>query len=576
MPNLQHSFDVAPTNVNHRRSIFSLNHTNKLDFNAGDLVPIDTIEILPGDTISMDLSAVVRLSTPLVPVMDDAFVDVFVFFVPNRIIWKHWEEFCGENKSSYWAQTIDWILPYYESVSGDDDYVAVGSAGDFLGYGAAATSLTTSNQLNCYGNVLPAGAYVQIWNDWFRDQNTQAPQRTYFEDANGYDYSCSDEVHADISNPNSFQQTLGLLPVNKIHDYFTSCLPAPQKGNAVSLPLGQLAPVVFSDDSTKYNMNAGVPAFSLRQSIVHSNNMDLRAFASNNSDNPLTLAAKSDVASGSSEPDQTDVSIVNAYADLSSASAATINQLRQAFATQYFLENDARFGTRYVELLLGHFGVNAGDYRLNRPEYLGGSRIPVQTTQVSNNTASSGTPLGTLAGFTYGNHNDSLFTKSFVEHGQLLILASLRYRHSYCQGISPSLRRRSKFDFYWPEFANLGEQPVYKSQLYFNGNYIPGSEDDSVFGFQEYGAEYREFNNEVHGHMRPDVNQSIAMYNFCDSYSKAPVLNSDFMKESPNNLDRSLAVCSTVASQCIADFYFKGKIVREMPAFSIPSKLGGF
>lgn len=574
MPNLQHSFDVAPTNVNHRRSIFSLNHTNKLDFNAGDLIPIDTIEILPGDTISMDLSAVVRLSTPLVPVMDDAFVDVFVFFVPNRIIWKHWEEFCGENKSSYWAQTTDWILPYYESVDGDDDFVAVGSAGDFLGYGAAASSLTADNRLNCFGNILPAGAYVQIWNDWFRDQNTQAPQRTYFNDANGFAYSSRDEVHANISDPNSFTSTLGLLPVNKIHDYFTSCLPAPQKGNAVSLPLGQLAPVVFTDDQSKFNMNAGVPAFNLRQDIVHSNHMYLDAYTSN-PDKNLSLAATSK-ATTAVDPTASKVSVVNAYADLSSASAATINQLRQALATQCFLENDARFGTRYVELLLGHFGVNAGDYRLNRPEYLGGTRIPVSTTQVSNNTASSGTPLGTLAGFTYGNHNDSLFTKSFVEHGQLIILAALRYRHSYCQGISPSLRRRFKFDFYWPEFANLGEQPVYKSQLFFNGNYVPASEDDSVFGFQEYAAEYREFNNEVHGHMRPDVKESIAMYNFCDSYASAPVLNSDFMKETPKNLDRSLAVRSNIASQCIADFYFKGKIVREMPAFSIPSKLGGF
>lgn len=573
MPNLQHSFDVAPTNVNHRRSIFSLNHTNKLDFNAGDLIPIDTIEILPGDTVSIDLSAVVRLSTPLVPVMDDAFVDVFAFFVPNRIIWKHWEEFCGENKSSYFAQTTDWMLPYYQSVAGDDDYVAVGSAGDFLGYGAAATPLTTSNQLNCFGNILPAGAYVEIWNDWFRDSNTQAPQNTYFEANNGYVYSSKDVVHADISDPNSFTSTLGLLPVNKIHDYFTSCLPAPQKGNAVSLPLGQLAPVVFNQDSTKFNHQAGSPVFATSEGNTFLfNNLDLRAYSSN-AHQYLKLAGHNETVA---DPEYQNMQIVNAYADLSSASAATINQLRQAFATQYFLENDARFGTRYVELLLGHFGVNAGDYRLNRPEYLGGSRIPVQTTQVSNNTASSGTPLGTLAGFTYGNHNDSLFTKSFVEHGQLLILAALRYRHSYCQGISPSLRRRSKFDFYWPEFANLGEQPVYKSQLYFKGNYVPGSENDSVFGFQEYAAEYREFNNEVHAHMRPDVNQSIAMYNFCDSYSSAPVLNSDFMKESPKNLDRSLAVRSNVASQCIADFYFKGKIVREMPAFSIPSKLGGF
>lgn len=566
--NLQHSFDIAPTSVNKKRSLFSLNHTNKLDFNAGDLVPIDTIEILAGDTVSMDLSAVVRLSTPLVPVMDDAFVDVFAFFVPNRIIWNHWVELCGENKKTYWAQSTDWLLPYY---SAPDTEITIGSAGDFLGYGAAANKAGTI--LYGYGNILPAGAYVQIWNDWFRDQNTQAPQLTYFNENNGALFDCDETaVHADIGNPNSFIHSLGLLPVNKIHDYFTSCLPAPQKGNAVSLPLGQLAPVVFTDDKTKFNENAGVPRFNTTGLADEVNGYDLHAYNGLNSQKQKLVGTDrtSPIPSGGK-----DLSIVNAYADLSSASAATINQLRQAFATQYFLENDARFGTRYVELLLGHFGVNCGDYLLARPEYLGGSRIPVQTTQVSNNTASSGTPLGTLAGFTYGNHNGSLFTKSFVEPGQLLILAALRYRHSYCQGITPSLRRRSKFDFYWPEFANLGEQPVYKSQLYFDGTYNPGDEADSVFGFQEYAAEYREFNNEVHGHMRPDVTGSIGMYNYCDSYSAAPVLNSDFMKETPKNLDRSLAVPSTTASQCIADFYFKGTIAREMPAFSIPSKLGG-
>ena len=209
MPNLQHTFDIAPTNVNKRRSIFSLNHTNKLDFNAGDLIPIDTIEILPGDTVSMDLSAVIRLSTPLVPVMDDAFVDVFAFFVPNRIIWSHWEEFCGENKSSYWAQTTDWLLPMYWNPSSTvDSTLAVGSAGDYLGYGAAAAS--DASNLNYCGNILPAGAYVQIWNDWFRDQNTQSPQKTFYRDVNGTDYSIvsTADVHADISNPSSFMNTL--------------------------------------------------------------------------------------------------------------------------------------------------------------------------------------------------------------------------------------------------------------------------------------------------------------------------------------------------------------------------------
>ena len=193
MPNLKHTFDVAPTSVNKQRSLFSLNHTNELDFNAGDLVPIGSIEIIAGDTVSMDLSAVVRLSTPLVPVMDDAFVDVFAFFVPNRIIWDHWVELCGENRSSYWAQNTEWSLPFYDSEPNDGDYVAVGSAGDFLGYGAAA-AVDNKNNLYCYGNILSAGAYVQIWNDWFRDQNTQAPQKTYFKYSNGEALDCTASI----------------------------------------------------------------------------------------------------------------------------------------------------------------------------------------------------------------------------------------------------------------------------------------------------------------------------------------------------------------------------------------------
>ena len=330
MPNLQHTFDVAPTNVNKKRSIFSLNHTNKLDFNAGDLIPIDTIEILPGDTVSMDLSAVVRLSTPLVPVMDDAFVDVFAFFVPNRIIWKHWEELCGENKSSYWAQTTEWLLPVYDNCL-DGGSVAVGSAGDFLGYGAAYTG--SNSGLSFYGNILPAGAYVLIWNDWFRDQNTQSPQLTYFDLDNGHQMgNVNPLIHADISQPNSFVSSLGLLPVNKIHDYFTSCLPAPQKGNAVSLPLGQLAPVVFESDTTKFNNNAGVPVFGTSNgTILSDTNLDLRAYSSAASQS-IGLAGHHESA-GTVIPEYQRMQIVNAYADLSSASAATINQLRQAFAT---------------------------------------------------------------------------------------------------------------------------------------------------------------------------------------------------------------------------------------------------
>ena len=225
---------------------------------------------------------------------------------------------------------------------------------------------------------MPAGAYVQIWNDWFRDQNTQAPQATFHDVSNGASLllSRTNPVRADITSPRSFVSTLGLLPVNKIHDYFTSCLPGPQKGDPVSLPLGQLAPVVFNQDATKFNNNAGSPVFAASNGTLISNyNLDLRSYSPNASQ-VMKLAGHHESA-GTVAPEYQNMQIVNAYADLSSASAATINQLRQAFATQYFLENDARFGTRYVELLLGHFGVNAGDYRLQRPEYLGGSRIPV-------------------------------------------------------------------------------------------------------------------------------------------------------------------------------------------------------
>lgn len=571
------AYNVAPVDVKRRRSVFKFNHTVKFDGSAGDLIPIEVVEVLPGDSFSVDFSSVIRMATPMFPVMDDCFFDVFAFFVPNRLLWKHWQELCGENVSSYWAENVDWVLP---GIYDAETFGIVGSAVDYLGYmganapgpGSTIQKPVHTDKGFIYGNFLNLVAYGKVWNDWFRDQNTQAPQDLAFEADNGFDLTANwkPQLRADISTPNSLITSGGLLPINKVHDYFTSCLPSPQKGDAVNFSsvTGQLDVKARSknDDSwlqpfSIYNEN-GLGFGDMNES----NQPRVFRFGSPGSGDTVVPSLKQTINLATNESEEyTKVFVPKEYVDIADASTVSINSFRIALQTQSFLENDARGGTRYIELLKSHFGVSNGDLRLQRPEFLGAKRIPITTNQVSN-TASD---VGNLGGFTYGSANESFFTKSFTEHGILLIVGGLLTRHTYGQGFDRSLMRKSRFDYYWPEFANIGEQPVYKAQLF--GEYK--NSPFEVFGFQEAWAEYREFPNRVRGHFRPDCDGTLSNWTYTDNFGLAPSLDFTFMKEVPNNIDRTIAVSSNLASQFIADIYFSGSVARELPLFSVPASL---
>lgn len=580
------AYNVAPVDLSEKRSVFRFNHGVKFDGSAGDLIPIEAIEVLPGDTFSVNLTSVIRLATPIAPVMDDAFFDIFAFFVPNRLLWKHWEELCGENKGSPWADSTDWVLPgWYEYSTGGTSSLGVGyhcSAFDYLGYcGAKAVNQKETSTAYIYGNFLNMASYGKVWNDWFRDQNTQAPQDLGFDLANGFNF-CENNVgwvrapalKVDITVPRSLLESGGLLPINKVHDYFTSCLPSPQKGDPVSIALASSAPVFSREVKSKDDV---VP---FNQFYVRKDESSVPERMAGTSGSLAfgaltpTAGVKADANQIIATPTGSGLSPTNAfglyvpkeYADLSNVTAFSINEFRVALQTQSFLENDARGGTRYIELLKSHFGVSNGDLRLQRPEFLGAKRIPITTNQVTKTDSD----VGNLGGFSYGSINGDFFSKSFTEHGVLLIVGGLLTRHTYGQGFDRSLMRKSRFDYYWPEFANIGEQPVYKSQLF--GRDVPMGDHD-VFGFQEAWAEYREFPNKVRGHFRPDSNGTLSSWNYVDNFSSPPVLNSDFMKEVPNNIDRTIAVSSNISSQFIADIYFTGNVARELPLFSVPASL---
>lgn len=569
------AYNVAPVDLSEKRSVFKFNHGVKLDGTAGDLIPVEAIEVLPGDTFSVNLTSVIRLATPMTPVMDDAFFDIFAFFVPNRLLWKHWEELCGENKSSPWAEKTEWVLPgYYAADLGNNKSNAVclvGSALDFLGYGGSASNTTVpdgSRPLYVYGNFLNISAYGKVWNDWFRDQNTQPPVDWGFDFPSGFNcakndlYQYSVMVRANFNRPYGLFESGGLLPINKVHDYFTSCLPSPQKGDPVKFGITGTYDVLKKSTDSISNMEAvkfyRVDGSKFPVSTDYSLRFDGGASALAVKFTPNTPIVEPN--SGMFQPKE--------YVDLSTASAISINELRIALQTQAFLENDARGGTRYIELLKSHYGVSNGDLRLQRPEFLGAKRIPITTNQVTKTDSD----VGNLGGFSYGSINGDFFSKSFTEHGVLLIVGGLLTRHTYGQGFDRSLMRKSRLDYYWPEFANIGEQPVYKSQL-FGDKFAPDGYDNNIFGFQEAWAEYREFPNRVRGHFRPDVVGSLSSWSYTDNFSTRPVLNSDFMKEVPNNIDRTIAVSSNISSQFIADIYFTGNVARELPLFSVPASL---
>lgn len=559
--NVESHFALNPTNIDIRRSTFDRSHSLKTSFNVGDIVPFFVDEVLPGDTFNVDTSKVVRLQTLLTPVMDNIYLDTYFFFVPNRLTWSHWKQFNGENTESAWIPQTEYEIPQITAPA--DGGWSVGTIADYLGVPTGVPNLSVS--------ALPFRAYALVMNEWFRDENLSDPLVVPVDDATVAGVNTGTFV-TDVCK--------GGLPYKaaKYHDYFTSCLPSPQKGPDVTIPVASAGnlPVVPRSDS--------VVSF-LDGTLAQIGRADTGAVfeTSGSTSTPAPYFSRGilnglDVSSDSAVNSFSGPSVFTnlwAVAD-GNATAATINQLRMAFQIQKLYEKDARGGSRYIEILKSHFGVTSPDARLQRPEYLGGNRIPININQVvqQSATASGETAQGTVTGMSVTTDTHSDFTKSFTEHGFVIGVMVARYDHTYQQGLERFWSRKDRFDYYWPVFANIGEQAVKNKEIFAQGPAIKDSAgaviDDQVFGYQEAWADYRYKPSRVTGEMRSQYAQSLDVWHLADDYSALPMLSDSWIREDKANVDRVLAVTSSVSNQLFADIYIKNRTTRPMPMYSIP------
>lgn len=524
---------------NIKRSKFKMPCTYSTTGNTGEIIPFYSAEVLPGDTANIRTSMLIRMTTPISPVMDNAWADTYYFFIPRRLVWDHWAEFMGENTNDAWTQTTEYTIPQLTTPEGG---WTKGTLGEKL-YGIQGREGSVDA---CY-----ARAYTLVFNEWFRNQNVTEPAEVSTGDAttngsNGTDYVVD------------MQKGGQLAKAVKYADYFTRALPEPQKGPDVFLPLGQMAPVVAinSTDTTKvpnninigltnatYNTPSGVATFNMYP-FDATNETDLYYAGTTNPNTKFELAT-----------------------NLQEAEGATINQLRQAFAVQRLYELDARGGTRYTEILRAHFGVISPDSRLQRPEYLGGSvRVPINITQVIQQSATDATsPQGTTAAYSLTVDTHENFTQSFTEHGIILGLCVIRTEHTYQQGIDRRFSRKNRTDFYFPALANIGEQGILEKELFADGT----SADDDIFGYQEAWAEYRYAQNHITGELNSDYAQSLDIWHYGDDYSEQPTLSDEWIRETDANVERTLAIQNQ--DQFIMNFYIDQTWVRPMPIYSIPS-----
>lgn len=548
--NSQSHFATNPTSIDMSRSRFDRPFSHKTTFNVGQIIPFYVDEVLPGDTFDVETSRVVRMQSLITPVMDNIYLDMYYFFVPNRIVWAHWKEFMGESSESAWIPKTEYSLPQITAPA--DTGFAIGTIADYLGVPTGVPNLSV--------NALPFRAYALICNEWFRDENLSDPLNISVDDATVVGVNTGTFV-SDVAK--------GGLPYTaaKYHDYFTSALPAPQKGPDVLIPSATAGnyPVVPLTGET-------VPADVLPNSARYTFEWFGKESASgNNTVGMGSVAANADGTQLSSRVDGQNIGypvINNLFAVASGGLGATINQLRMAFQIQKLYEKDARGGTRYIEVLKAHFGVTSPDARLQRPEYLGGNRIPININQVlqTSGTAEGTTPQGTPVGqsLTTDTHHD--FKKSFVEHGFVIGVMVARYRHTYQQGLERFWNRHTRFDYYWPVLANIGEQAILNKEIYAQGT----EEDDEVFGYQEAWADYRYKPDRVSSEMRSAYAQSLDVWHLADDYDKLPALSDSWIREDPANVDRVLAVQSNTSAQLFADIFVMNRTTRPMPMYSIP------
>lgn len=519
---MKHDFSQVPR-ADMQRSVFNRTHGYKTTFDAGYLVPVYVDEVLPGDTFNVHANFFARLATPITPFMDNLHFDVQYFSVPVRLIWDNFNKFMGEQTNP--GDSTDYVLPTITSPAGG---WLVGSLSDYFGLPTEVAGLTVTS--------LWHRGYNLIFNEWYRDQNLQ------------------DRVVVDKDDGPDLDTDYALLRRGKRHDYFTSCLPWPQKGDAVGLPLGGDAPITGLGITSGSSISGTSKSVNITDGVA-----------------PVTfgLSYESTLRNLSIEDDPNNAGYPNVRADLTGVTAATINDLREAFQLQKLLERDARGGTRYNEIVNSHFGVVSSDYRHMRPEYLGGSSVPININQVPQTSETTiDSPQGNLSAYgTISSRNG--FVKSFTEHCIIIGIASVRADLTYQQGIPRMFSRSTKYDFYWPALAHLGEQAVLNKEIYAQGD----ANDDLVFGYQERWAEYRYYPSKITGKLRSTYATSLDVWHLSQEFTSLPALNSTFIVENPP-MDRVIAVTSE--PHFILDSYIQNKTVRPMPTYSVPGLIDHF
>ena len=525
-----HQFTMIPK-ADIPRSKFDCQSTHKTTFDAGYLVPVYVDEVLPGDTFNLNMTAFARLATPLYPIMDNLHLESFFFFVPNRLIWDNWQKFMGQQNNP--SDSISYVVP--QQVSPANGY-AIGSLQDYMGLPTVGQVTATKTVSHC---AFWPRAYNLIYNEWFRDENLQ------------------NSVVVDKGDGPDTVTNYTLLRRGKRKDYFTSALPWPQKGTAVTLPLGSSAPV--------YSNNT-VPQ------IKGSTEQINRSLGVNTASATLVAAG----FAGLTFETATFGTNTGLYTDLSAATAATVNQLRQSFQIQKLLERDARGGTRYTEIIRSHFGVISPDARLQRPEYLGGGSTSININPIAQtsgtNASGTTTPLGTLASMGTGLAHNHGFTQSFVEHGVILGIVAVRADLTYQQGLQRMWSRETRYDFYFPAFATLGEQAVLNKEIYVTGD----TTDTGVFGYQERWAEYRYYPSRISSLFRSTASGTIDGWHLAQKFTALPTLNTTFIQDTPP-VARTLAVGAAAnGQQFIFDSFFDVKKARPMPMYSVPGLIDHF
>lgn len=575
--NANSRFALNPTNIDISRSRFNRHSSVKTSFNVGDIIPFYVDEVLPGDSFDIKTNKVVRMQPLVSAPMDNLYLDTYYFFVPNRLVWEHWKNLMGENTDSAWIPAVEYEVPQITSPASSG--WTEGTIADYFGIPTGVPNLSV--------NALPFRAYALIMNDWFRDENLTDPLNIPMDETTVAGVNTGVYVTDVAKGGKPFV-------ASKYHDYFTSALPSPQKGPDVEISLASGDGVVYTGDyHDTYGDGVNMTyTYKGQYNDDISGNYGFTHVLGNKGTTPVSLSAGVEYNSNSNSnlvdavyknsytslsPNGSALYPNNLYAHLDSSSVVTINQLRMAFQIQKLYEKDARGGTRYIEGIKSHFGVTSPDARMQRPEYLGGNRVPININQViqTSNSGADITPQGNVAGYSLSNDTNNDFFRSFTEHGFIIGLMVARYDHTYQQGLDRFWSRKTRFDYYYPVLANIGEQAILNKEIYAQGSAVKNPDtndavDNEVFGYQEAWADYRYKPSRVTGEMRSNIDKSLDSWHFADDYDSLPRLSDSWIREDKSPVDRVLAVQSSVANQLFADIYIENVTTRPMPMYSIP------